>query len=423
MKRVKSEDQGTAKKPKLKKCSSQIYPIGTKIVKPFDGVPFNGVVQSYDGKSKFYQVVYEDGDEEELDEKEVRRYGAKLKKIKKEDGNGRKFGVADGKIKDVLKIDTNIFLRNPCRVEGGQQHHPTEYGHSGTDKPINSYYYLVQRISDRNYSMKEVCMDNLGAEYTFFKKPRVINKCVAFLPKTNLNDHYGNPKVVDACHLDLICPKTGDCFLTAGNLLKAVTPNTECIFINGYQVGGFGGKSKNDVDPNSIVKAIDTCKNNLICFSLTETVLTNEILNALSKCKKLKGLTILMTQDCDRDGCTVPSDSGLKIVLTACNNLRWLYVDENSMVFRDECWEALNTNDVCPDLEVLWVNSTKNTEDRHHVAWGDHDIIRKVLKDRVSTLQICMINPDHNVKSRFVLGGHKKSDRLAGEEIASTGED
>jgi hypothetical protein len=51
-----------------------LYADGTKIIKPFEGTPYKGEVISYDPKSKFYKVQYEDGDEEEMDSSEVKSF-------------------------------------------------------------------------------------------------------------------------------------------------------------------------------------------------------------------------------------------------------------------------------------------------------------------------------------------------------------
>merc|ERR1712032_434637 len=123
----------------------------------------------------------------------------------------------------------------------------------------------------------------------------------------------------------MICPKSGKCFLTAENILNAITSRTECIFLNGYQLGGVGGSRKKMVDPNvdlnAIVEAINTCKENLLCFSLTESLLTNEILIALSRCKKLKGVIFSMTQNYSGDGSSNATDDGLKLIIKACHDL------------------------------------------------------------------------------------------------------
>ena len=59
------------------------------------------------------------------------------------------------------------------------------------------------------------------------------------------------------------------------------------------------------------------------------------------------------------------------------------------------------------------------TEGRRNVARGDHSMIRRALSDarRTSTLKLCMINPDDNVKSRYIIGGATKTDRLNGTKF------
>jgi len=406
--------------------NSPAYAIGTKIIKPFDGTPYKGEIIFYDTNSKYYKVRYDDGDKEDMDIHEVKRYrveasktivAAKIEKKYLSNTKTREFGAVTGNITNVAVIDENIFLRNQCRVAGGMQHLPAEYGNSGSRKPLASYYYLVQRLSDRNYAMRGLCIDGDGAQYTSFKKSCIVNKCVVFLPDTNLNDHADDPHILDACHLDLICHKSGECFLTAENILKAVTVRTECIFLNGYQFGGVGKTSKHKVDPNAIVKAINVCRENLLCFSLTESVLTNEILTALSRCKKLKGVMFSTTQNYSGDGSTNATDHGLESIIKSCHDLCWLFVEEGTMLFRDASWKALDSEKSCPNLEVLWISSYQSTDDRHHVTRGDHKIIRRVLNNRSSTLKLCMINPNEKLKSRYIIGGAKKTDRLEGEKI------
>ena len=46
--------------------------IGKTVVKLFDDVPYVGKITSYDDAKKWYKVTYEDGDEEELNFRELR---------------------------------------------------------------------------------------------------------------------------------------------------------------------------------------------------------------------------------------------------------------------------------------------------------------------------------------------------------------
>ena len=54
---------------------NDIYVLGTKIIKKFNGVPYEGIVQYYDKINKWYKIRYEeDGDEEEMDHNEVTKH-------------------------------------------------------------------------------------------------------------------------------------------------------------------------------------------------------------------------------------------------------------------------------------------------------------------------------------------------------------
>jgi len=416
------------------------YPIGTKIYKNFDGVFYSGEITDYDAETEYSKITYEDGDQEEIENKDIKQYllpppqeppqeppqappQAPLSRSEasKHDGKERKFRVLKRTKKAInAGIDKNRFLRNPCCVAGGKQNPPEDYANTGRGAPINSYYHLIQRLSDRNYAMRGLCIDGDGLSYTSFTKTDMLYPVVVFLPETNLNDHSKNPTILDACHLDMIHPTTGACLLTETNLLQAVSPETECIFLNGFQNGGPSRRDKQKVDPNVVVKMINACKDNLKCFALTECIVSNEILGALASCKKLMGLTFYTTQACSGSspGSTQADDKGLAAIIKACTDLRWLYVVDCDF-FRDASWKAISNNDspttACPNLEVLWVTSHKSTRSRHHVCYGDHDAIRRTLSDRASTLKVCMINCDTELKSRHIIGGAKGTDRLGGD--------
>ena len=383
------------------------YAIGTKIRKAFDGKPFDGEVVSYDAKAKYYKIRYEDGDEEEMDAKQIKPYLVGAPKLveggeKKKPSDTkpaiatapRKFGPQKGN----FKPDDNRFMRNPCRISGGEQNLPGEYPGSGK----SSFAYLVQRLSDRNYAMRGLCLDNDGAKYTSFAKSGVTQRCLAFLPETDLNDHANDDTIVDAVHLDLINPKSGKSHLTGENFLKAMSAGVECIFLNSYDTQNM----KSDV----IVQAIDMCKDSLKCFSLTEGIVTKDMLAALAKCPNLRGLTLSMTE-------THAMDADLAPIIASCPEMRWLYIDETSGLFQNASWKALLKDGSCPNLEVLWVESTKGGDGRRNVARGDHDAIRRALNARKDTLKLCMINPDDKLKSRYIIGGAKKTDRLNGEKV------
>eukprot|EP00536_Pseudo-nitzschia_multiseries_P008134 jgi/Psemu1/319304/estExt_fgenesh1_pm.C_2010003 len=411
-KRARSSTGTTTSKKKTKSGAQKThpYPVGTKISKKFDGVFYSGEIVSYDSQTKYYKVKYEDGDQEDMIERQIKWYlvAAEAPMPAKE----RKFGAVKRSKKAILaNIDKDRFLRNPCCVFGGKQYPAEDYANTGRGPPEYSYYYLMQRLSDRNYAMRGLCIDGDGVQYTTFKKESLLYKLVAFLPETNLNHHSKNPTILDACHLDVIEPHTGECLLTKANLLEAVTPETECIFLNGFQNGGPSRRHSQKVDPKVVVTMIDVCKDNLKCFSLTECIVSNEILNALASCKQLRGLTLYTTQPCsEASGVTRANDDGLAAIIRECTDLRWLYVVECGF-FRDNSWNALESPGACPNLEVLWVTSQK----RHHVCYGDHNVVRRALDKRAGTLKMCMVNWDRNLTSRYIIGGAKETDRLNGD--------
>ena len=51
-------------------CNNNIR-CGTKIIKKFGGVPYEGTVKEYDEENKLFKVRYEDGDSEEMTKEEV----------------------------------------------------------------------------------------------------------------------------------------------------------------------------------------------------------------------------------------------------------------------------------------------------------------------------------------------------------------
>ncbi|GMH56480.1 hypothetical protein TrST_g9029 [Triparma strigata] len=63
--------------------------LGREVARFFDGVPYKGVVRSYDGEVNWYGIVYTDNDKEDWDEKEVLE-GIKVYKEVYEDENGNR---------------------------------------------------------------------------------------------------------------------------------------------------------------------------------------------------------------------------------------------------------------------------------------------------------------------------------------------
>ena len=89
-----------------------MYPIGTRLSKIFideeDGSerPFSGEVTAYDAKSKFYSILYEDGDGEEMEEADLSLYVVTPK---------NKLGAAGKRKKSPRKVMTIIITTTTRR--------------------------------------------------------------------------------------------------------------------------------------------------------------------------------------------------------------------------------------------------------------------------------------------------------------------
>ena len=60
----------------------QVYDIGSKIQKEFNGKLFSGEVIKYDKKEALYKILYDDGDVEEFDNEDMQKYFCGRKKRK-----------------------------------------------------------------------------------------------------------------------------------------------------------------------------------------------------------------------------------------------------------------------------------------------------------------------------------------------------
>lgn len=281
---------------------------------------------------------------------------------------------------------------------------PSAFDGGGKD----SFVYLIQRLSDRNYAMRSLCLENSGARYTSFSLPNITRRCVHWIPDSNLNDHANDSTIVDVFHTDLFDPnKRGEHFFTPEALLECTNSNTECLFLTNLE----GDFSKNRACSKAIAEALEVCSSNLKCITINSCCMKLEVLESLAKCPELRGITI---DYCQMDGATDDKlDSALAKVLTSCPNLRWLYI--TYFPFFDKCWTALDSG-ACPDLQVLWTSRTISKDGRECVTAGDHDMIRRVLTER--KLPLYMINPDEKLKSSFILFDSKKKtyDRLNGKK-------
>lgn len=99
-KRGRKSEESAAKsvKPKSPKKGKQMYPVGTALSKLFtddsgEERAFDGEIVKYDAKNELYLVRYEDGDEEEMEQKEVDKY------LKKKGDDGKKKGKVNGSVK------------------------------------------------------------------------------------------------------------------------------------------------------------------------------------------------------------------------------------------------------------------------------------------------------------------------------------
>ena len=337
------------------------------------------------------------------------------------DPSQRKFG----KVKKEISVDEKIFKLNPCRIDGSVQHPPDAYPNHTKGK--GSFGFLIQRLSDRNYAMRALCLHGYGAQYNTYKKSDVTYISVVWYPPSNLNEHVNDTTIVDGCHLNLVHPENGRTYLTCPNLDKAIvngnavsgTRGVECLFLNGAQ-----SNPGSTISADDIASCITKCKDTLLCLAMTECKINVHLLTTIASCKKLRGLTLENCQLCDGET-TRPNDAMLANVLRSCPDLRWVFV--KTSIFGTECWNVLaegmaGTN--CPNLEVLWVDSPMHTLDRTHITRGDHDTIRRVLNQRSGggSLELCMINPDENCMSRYIPNStNSTDDRLNGVERSEEG--
>mmetsp|Transcript_8576 Transcript_8576/g.21324 ORF Transcript_8576/g.21324 Transcript_8576/m.21324 type:complete len:107 (-) Transcript_8576:277-597(-) len=82
-------------------------------------------------------------------------------------------------------------------------------------------------------------------------------------------------------------------------------------------------------------------------------------------------------------------------------------------MFGTKSWVALAK---CPRLEVLWVDNAMHDADCRNKAVGDIAVIRRAII-LCKELKLCMVNPDQTQKSRYILGGARKTDRLEGDKV------
>ena len=303
----------------------------------------------------------------------------------------RRFGL-NKHVNITSVIDVNLFLRNKCKISGSEQHPPMKYSVENEVGSFDSTAFFFQTISNRNYCMRNLCVDNDGAIYTIYRKNNDAKRNVVFLPRLGLNDLSKNEFIVDACHLDLICPKTHRSLLRPSFLLDRVKTTTNSIFIKGYL-------ETNRRKKNFLVKSVQRCNHNLLCFSYSGSKLNPQILIELSKCKNLRGIT-LSEVEWDEEKASLCAN-GLKNIIDNCSNLRWLMIQSTKNLFDNKCWVSLSSVVNCPDLEVLWVESDNCCwMDKNNILLKElHRMIVKLVQKRQSKLKIAMIYPDWKYRS------------------------
>jgi hypothetical protein len=92
-----------------KKTTNGKHPIGTRLIKYWDGKPYMGMVISNTGT--YYKIKYEDNDEEELNHTEVTKY------IQKQRGEGRTTREIGTRKRLKIKLgDWNISANESVRL-------------------------------------------------------------------------------------------------------------------------------------------------------------------------------------------------------------------------------------------------------------------------------------------------------------------
>jgi hypothetical protein len=292
------------------------------------------------------------------------------------------------------RIDETMFLRHPSRIPGAASNPPGLYG-SGTGR--GSFAFTMQRQSNRNYTMRSVCLDQGSARFYTFALPHVYHQAVGWMPDSNLIDHAKDKSIVDGCHLDLIdTGNTLKLLLTPKALEATVKSGTKCLFLYFFE------------DPDTLAEAIETCADSLQCISLVGCTVSEKVFWALGKCPNLSGITITT----EGSSSSVHDKDLASLLKARCATLKWIFVD--SKMLDTGSWTQLADNEF-PLLEVLWTNNVTVVGDRRGVAVGDHAIIRRALKARGPSLMLCMVNPNKKVQTRYHVGG--KSDQLTGNKI------
>ena len=314
-----------------------------------------------------------------------------------------------------------------------------------------SFLHFLQRLSDRNYTMRAFCMGDYdgNVEYGSFRSPRVKRRCVSWLvPSGYAIKDISHPEhtIVDTFHPDLCDPTVlGRSLLTKSNLLAAVKKRgrrLECLFVNRLE----------HEDCASAIRMAAAASANLRCLSIVESEISAKTLSAVASVgASLQGLILSNnhTSLTDEGSVHPPTDEAMAMLLTKLPQLKFLILENDATdvsrrttsgicaeaasvslggraggstlrksrstrrkraaqkfaFFGDACWKMLGSKNCCPKLKVFWI-------DEVHPEWirrplSDNRIVhREMFLSRGgamhSQLELFMLNPDCELQSLSV---------------------
>jgi len=88
--KTKSSPPTKKQKKEATKVPAMEHSVGTKIAKKFKRDTYYGTIKSIDVKNRWYHVVYDDGDEEDFEDKEIDQYLVKNDSVGGKKKRGKK---------------------------------------------------------------------------------------------------------------------------------------------------------------------------------------------------------------------------------------------------------------------------------------------------------------------------------------------
>lgn len=209
-----------------------------------------------------YEIFIQDTEQEQKEnEKKIAKIlskeGKSKKKVKKNNQGPAVFGKCNSRRN---RVDANLFLRNPSRLDRAIKLAPDAFP-GGTDK--TGFVDLIRRTSNAMYACKTVACDELGVEFTFKKAARVIHPSLIWIPESNLEQHSGDPSIIDTMHTDLIDNTTGTPRARISDVAKWCSPDIKHCMLNKF------GESGRPKDYPAVAKALKKCTS-LETFSASE---------------------------------------------------------------------------------------------------------------------------------------------------------